>query len=389
MKTEMKPSHWFWALVMCVSVAAIGCGKLQEDPLSDAPGEVRDGKPPQQEKAEPPKTAGKNDLQIDVPELVNATVGAPLEIQLAGRVLIPEVSFALSISNLADFPNATVDAQGLFTWTPDSQILAGKPFLRKELVVRLDTLPNPIYSVSSEEKRIVVLIENKFGTPTVVSVGGVAVCKVGQSCSYEVQIRDEDAGGNPDNVRAMIQDCSAGKSIGYAVDFATGFELTTTPNVFKARAMVRLVNASSSLLSTAKYCFGISAISQVHRTSTLYEKFIDIQGRIAETRFSLANSLSLVAGSRETVAFSFYDPLKSGNVTVISSDPIEVKFPGSQVTCQNSVNFWSLDCIALLDLTAVTPGHYDFNFRIENRARYGSENVQTTHKMSLDVQVAP
>lgn len=378
-------------LALLTSLMFLTACEMQQDPLSGASDQVREGRLPDTNKPVAEKPLPKEAMQIDAPVLVNGRVGSQMEFKILGRVMTPDVGFTLSIDNLADFPGATFDAAtGDFKWTPVKALVGGRPSV--ELVLRItlstqSTEKNPTISV--EKKAVSLVVVNSYSKPIVNTVTGQAQLLVGKNYTMEFQVEDIDA-FSEDDVTVMIRDCPSNyysDSIAHLVEVKKVKTDTANPGKYVGELSIGL--SSADMLPSGNYCFGLVAVSKHGVSSELYKKEVSVEAKLKNTKMTMNLAPVLKVGEIAQVAFSIYDPSGNGILAMTAMDDIAAILPGSSLSCKHGGSAKSqLDCSGIINTTGAEAKVYSLNMEVENSTSRSNQKVTTRHTLRINVKAA-
>ncbi|WII73613.1 hypothetical protein QJS83_06970 [Bdellovibrio sp. 22V] len=383
-------------LVLFASIMFLTACELQQDPLTGASDQVRQGVPPATGKPVAAKPLPKEALQIDTPLLVNGRVGQPVEFKITGRVMTgDDQPFTITIDNLADFPGATYDAAtGDFKWTPTKAAVGSFPSMELSLRITLATEITPKSpTISIERKTISLVIVNSYSKPIINTVTGPSTLIGGQRHTFDFTMEDIDALSVQD-VSVMARDCagSYNDSIGHLVE-VKDIKATTTPNKYEGKAILDLQNSAlSSTLVSGSYCFTLAAVSKHGVVSDLYKRDFYIDALLKKSRLSMELAPVLVKGEKMRIAFSIFDPTGNAEVSLKSMDDLAAQLPGSSLACKSDWGSrFQLNCQGLIDTTgaSVVEKVYTFNIVTETTASRSTQKVMTDHVLRVNVKAAP
>lgn len=374
------------ALLMTSAMFLAAC---DQDPLSGAPDPVRTGERPDFGKPAPVKAVPEDFMMIDVAD-IRGRVGSLMELNISGRVLLPNVNHTMGIENLIDFPGATYDATtGIFSWTPTKSLMGGQMEMAFPLNVVMYTEASSDYPVASRRvKQVMITIENQASKPIVKSVS-VNATKLLAGRSYQVSFAVEDLDAtSASDIRIYPSNCtkSYDNSIAAYVSRYMTIEPTTTPGQFTGRLTLDLSDAD--YIASGEYCFGLSATSKRGETSALVETEIDVEAKLPQSRSTLSSNVEMTVGEKKKISFSIFDPSQNGEITLDKDLDISKDFPGSTVTCE-SVKDWLLTCEVIIDATTTVSSVYSYDLNVTNSAG-GTSNqaVKNKHTLTIDVKAA-
>lgn len=379
-------------LAVVTSLMFLTACEFQQDPTKGAPDAVREGRLPDAEKPIPPKAFPKEALQIDAPTLVNGRVGSPVEFKIQGRVMVPDVSFQLSVDNLADFPGATFDpATGDFKWVPTKAQVGSFPSMEMALRVSLVTDATPANpTVSIEKKTISLVIMNAYNKPIINTVTGPSSAVIGASTTkFQVTFEDIDALNEADTT-LNVRDCSTwnSESIAHLVDVRAS-QADAAAGKYKADVYLGLSDSKAASLPSGEYCFAIVAISKHGVSSEPYKAQISIEGKFKNTKATMEWTPVINIGDKVRISFSIFDPTGNGNVSVKSMDDIATMLPGSTLSCKQVWNAKSqVDCAGLIDATNAVENVYEVKIVTENKGSRSTLVTTTDHVLRIDIKKA-
>jgi hypothetical protein len=366
------------------AILLAGC---EQDPMKNASDSVRNGHLPDSGKLEPQKPLPKDSLQIDAPGKYNGRVNFPIEIKIAGRVLVPDIPFTFIVANLDRFPGATFDAAtGVFKWTPNKEFLNGQMAVMETLEVVMKTLPGvKNYPESTETKFIPVIITNEYERPIINTIIANKVpMKAETRLAFELE--DQDA-VNAKDLNVVVTDCAtpsygSGKmSLGALVQVdRAAYKETSFKGKYTGELKINLNNVDN--LTDGDYCLALQAVSKFGVPSLIFEKTYEVVARPRMPETTLDYSYELKTGEINQITFSVFDTSTLGRITTSKTDSLSKVLPGSSLTCSSN---WGATqtCKMVINTTAVAVGRYPIEFEASN-ARAG---VSVTKKINFDIVV--
>lgn len=379
------------ALVPVIGMA-VGCTKLQQDPLSGEPDSIRNGKPATEKPA--PEIPQKEEvLKLDYYKTYTFREGVESEIVLNGRLLqsvngqegVINRDFEVFVDNMGDFPGATFDrATNTFRWKP-SHVSAGDMYTEIPLIIKGATLTLQ-KNVSRTEEAVVIVIRSETD-PQIKSVNAsFPVLREGQSYDFTVTVKDPDTAaslGQAPRLFALPSGNSYNKDGSRLIKMVPG--TTSAPNpvqdpqdpslwTFK----MRVETGDLELTANEDYFSASIEVMSVFGRRANQNVSFKIATTVRAPEITWRDRMSVNAGSKANVSFSVYDPKSEGRIMAVISNCSVL--PGATCSCiSNTGDFSMRTCTISWNVPAnQTLGTYTVKVDTENE----SKAYTNPHKIS-------
>lgn len=376
-------------IALLTSVLFLTSCEFQQDPLANAPVEVKSNNPPVS-KPEAPKACPKEALQVDAPTYVNGRVGEEVKVLVSGRTMIDGLEYEIKVDNMKEFPGAKFDsAKGQFTWVPSKESVIGVPSAVFFLNVSMVTKSTPACQVIiSESRSVPILIENEYVAPVIKSITSQRTYVAGDKySSVSFEMEDIDAIDSSD-VKLSFRDCESNSrysSLGHLVKLKTIVQDENAGQNFSGTLQLDL--SKFEYLHSGSYCFEMVAESKFGVRSEPYVHEFEIEAKMLSTRITTETLPDIMLGDTSIYPFSVFDPSGAGQLTLTSVRDLNSMFPGSTIVCSPTAQKWQLNCLATIKTSdpKVTAKAYTIQLVVENKSPRTVQKVVTTHSVNVKV----
>lgn len=389
-----------WYLLATAAVLSLtltACGGTKQDPFADESEPVKNGQVPGKPAPPDEKPLSQDVLRIYSAEGGDYFVfreGVEQEIEIRATSSFNDVQYAVEISNLDQFKNATSEttegdsskgtgATATFKWAPPKgQVIAD--VITYQLEAKVYTM-NFTHEYVYIKKFQVFIYKENFAIPEIVSISPVAgAVKEGKTSSFTVTVKDIDA--TPSTQPDLLAMTSyADKNGAPYVSWNAPVQDAVNPTLWRFTVSVNLVDVEITN-GQNKAELAIAAVSAAGKKSQAQKVSYNVWTSIMAPSTSWIEPVAFKIGQKNRFDFTILDPKGEGELKANFITPCAALPGAPQCTCANKVGVTGkANTLAACTIEWNVPADIPFQ---EQQILYTGEN-KSTLPGDVDVKTVP
>jgi hypothetical protein len=311
-----------------------GCTGFNQDPLKDASESIKAAVDPSTKpdliKALPP---GSYTLMVPQESIV-FKVGQTKTYAISLKTYSPDYNYSFSVTNLADFPGATFDAAGNFTWNPPSTAISAlKSHDGFDAQVKISAVGKVGGIILESYDKIRFYVETDVtALPSIKNVKFGAVTNpymFEEGTIRDVTIYAEDIDGQDVNgMRPTLM--FSGKLAQYVTVRSTRFLPAINQWEFEVRADLTSSDITKNIDSAPLF---VQVVNRLNKTSVPNTIGFTVISKLGSPLSTFDNTTTFKVGVLNSVAFTIYDGQGESIPTLYNVNNLPT---GAAINCEKS-----------------------------------------------------
>ncbi len=350
---------------LCSALILAGCTGFNQDPLKDASNSIKNAVDPST-KPELIKALPAGSYTLVIPEeSIVFKVGKVTNYTLQLRTYLPEYDYSFTITNLADFPGATFDAAGTFSWNPPATAISAlKSHDGFDALVKISAKSKVGGQILESFDKVRFYVETDATVfPSIKNVKFAAIpnpLMFEEGTTRDITIFAEDIDGQ--DVFGMRPSLIfSGKIAPYVTVRSTRYLVATNQWEFEVRADLAKADVTKNMESAP---LSVQILNRLNKSSVPYKVDFTVLSKLGAPLSTFDNTTTFRAGVLSSIPFTIYDAQAE---SILSLKNIGNLPTDATITCEVSTRIFQ-QCRMEWKPTILNIGSFTTTLEIETKS---------------------